>query len=48
MLKLVKNTEFLIIQIQSLELVEVQIGKTLSEKDIVRIDDIYGRAKKEN
>ena len=31
-----------------LELVEVQIGKTLSEKDIVRIDDIYGRAKKEN
>ena len=31
-----------------LELVEVLIGKTLSEKDIVRIDDIYGRAKKEN
>ena len=26
-----------------LELVEVQIGEILSEKDIVRIDDIYGR-----
>ena len=26
-----------------LELVEVQIGEVLSEKDIVRIDDIYGR-----
>ena len=31
-----------------LELVEIQIGKTLSEKDIVRIDDIYGRVKKKD
>ena len=30
-----------------LELVEIQIGEILSEKDIVRIDDIYGRTKKE-
>ena len=28
------------------ELVEIQIGDILSEKDIVRIDDIYGRVKK--
>ena len=27
----------------SLEIVEVQIGKVLDESDIVRIDDIYGR-----
>ena len=30
------------------ELFEIQIGKTLSEKDIVRIDDIYGRVKKKD
>lgn len=29
-----------------LEIVEVQIGSNLDEKDIVRLDDIYGRAKK--
>ena len=28
------------------ELVEIQIGDILSEKDIVRIDDVYGRVKK--
>ena len=30
------------------ELVEIQIGDILSEKDIVRIDDIYGRVKKKD
>ena len=33
-------------QKQTLEIIEVQTGKKLSEKDIIRYQDIYGRLKR--
>jgi mannose-6-phosphate isomerase-like protein (cupin superfamily) len=34
-------------QKQILEIIEVQTGKKLSEKDIIRYQDIYGRLKED-
>ena len=34
-------------QKQTLEIIEVQTGEKLSEKDIIRYQDIYGRLKKD-
>ena len=41
-----KFIDYLMILIKDLTLVEVQTGSYLGEDDIVRLEDVYGRIKK--